>query len=267
MRKLAILAVLVLGLGAVPALAATGPQPPLTRDGTFFLRVQETSGPAEVFADLVFAERPYGMDGWDFGGRAGYGCGFAEMVDGGTATESINDPGGALTGIRASLSDDRVIARVVIERYDRGTANFKNDSLYSFISSSLKAGNDIPCLEDYPTSPDYPLGAGIATDEERSRSVIPGEPTGPPPHAIGHIIHVFQDGVEVGTVRVPHQEPNPDVWWFRGDEPGELTMWYLETDTGEYGIVARLSVVPMAPGVTATDTLVYACSPSPGGSC
>lgn len=219
--------------------AMPGPEPPVTRsrDGTFQLLVQEESGlrwGTEVFAVLKVPERPYGMDGWDWGGRAGYSCGFFELIDGGAS---------------ASLADDRVIAKVIVEKYGQG-GDGDGDGLYSYINSRFVGGGREPCSV-IGTVPGRQVISASPT--EIARSMRPGIGA---VEAMGHVVHIFQNGLLVGSLEVPHHEANEDVWWFRGDEPGELCLWYLESDTGEYGIVGRLSVVPTVSGVTASDSLV-----------
>src|SRR5262245_52653441 len=78
------------------AAALVGPDAPLTNaaDGTFSLLVQEDRNLADpnidIFYEFKMQERARGRDGWDWGGRSGYSCGFFELVDGG-ATNSLSD--------------------------------------------------------------------------------------------------------------------------------------------------------------------------------
>ena len=234
---IASLAIVTLSGSSIHALP--GPEGPRTRsrDRTFHLVIQETSGAragAEIFATLRIPERPSGQDGWDWGGRSGYSCGFFELVDG---------------GVTNSLLDDVVIAKVIVEKYDMGGESDGND-LYAYINSRFVGGGREPCSV-IGTVPGR--GAIPATPMERSRSTVPGIGA---IDAMGHVVQVFQDGALVASLELPHHESHPDAWWFRGDEAGELCLWYEEDSTDEYGIVARLSVVPTVAGVTVSDYVV-----------
>jgi hypothetical protein len=244
--KKTLLAVLACLLLAAPALAVTGPEAPgsLPSQNPMKFDFAKARGPGHiVFSRLSIPERPYGEDGFDFGGRAGYGCMFVEIVDGGAT---------------ASLSDDVVIARIAGERYE----NLVTDGpLYVFMDTPNRgAGNDVPCSNGYGD----PSPNGRASAEELSRSTSPGEPS----HAQGHIIQVWQDGVEVGRIQVPHAEiefttdgspaRGETSWWFRGDQDGEIILWYENPDLNPapYGIIARLSVVSYFPNVTFDDCVI-----------
>ena len=77
--------------------------------GAFTLIIQEESGidaGAEIFYELPFGPRT--GDGWDWGGRAGYHCGFFELVVGET-----------------------VVANVIVEKYGQGGES-DGDSLYAY---------------------------------------------------------------------------------------------------------------------------------------
>jgi hypothetical protein len=237
----------LLSMFALLSLAATGPEAPgsLPSQNPMVYDFAKARGPGHiVFSRLTIPERPYGEDGFDFGGRAGYGCMFVEIVDGGATT---------------SLSDDVVIARIVGERYE----NLGQDpDLYVYTDTPNRgAGADKPCSNGYGD----PNPTGRASAEELSRSTSPGEPS----HAEGHIIQVWQDGVEVGRIQVPHAEIEFVVeggpgrgetsWWFRGDTDGEILLWYENPDTPvphDYGIIARLSVVSYFGNVTFDDCVI-----------
>jgi hypothetical protein len=246
-KKLLIAVAACLLFASTSALAVTGPEAPHTNPGADPLKMDfnKDRGPARtVFSRISFPQRPYGEDGWDFGGRPGYGCAFMEVVDGGPT---------------ASLSDDVVIARVVGERYEN---IFENPELYLVMDTPNNgAGNDAPCSNGY-TDPN-PIGRASA--EELSRSFGgPGEPS----FAHGHIIQVWQDGVEVGRIQTPHDEIEfrPDgqpgrgetAWWFKGDEDGEIILWYENPSLtpAPYGIIGRLSVVSYFPNVTFDDCVI-----------
>jgi hypothetical protein len=240
MKRLALLfAALMLAALAVPAHAFPGPDRTPPQPTPFYLHVQK--GPAQtIFAKPAFMWRTAAApNGWDFGGRTGYACGFAEVV--------VNN---------------QVVAEVIIQKWDSGGGN-DGDALYSFINSSgwgATAG-DQACGRPrvgpggaYPGQTQLPQANAI----ELSRSVEPGMPTGPEPHATGHVVQVFSpSGAELVRVTLPHQEIDPNTWWFRGDEPGELMLWYLEPSTSEYGIVARLSCAPLVAGYSCADYLTY----------
>ena len=151
-------------------------------------------------------------------------------------------------GATNSLSDDVVIANVIVEKYDTGGEGDGNGPVRLCQLAIRRRGQGACSATDGPGK-----GAIPATSEERSRSTVPGIGA---VDVMGHVVQVFQDGALVASLELPHQESHPDAWWFRGDEPGELCLWYEEDSTGEYGIVARLSVVPMVPGVTASDYVI-----------
>lgn len=240
----AILALLMLGYGLGVITRSPAVLGPEDRPEEFTIVAREGVGQlTEHFADIgPFTARPTGLDGWDWGGRDGYNCGFVELVDGGATS---------------SLGDDTVIAKLVFESYDKASAMFPDDSLYLFIDSRGRgADHAVDVCSEIRDGP--PFDELIATETERSRSVVPGEPTAPPPHAMGHGIVIEQNEELKGYFELPHESAqNVDIWWFRGDEPGEILMWYLETDTGDYGIIGRLTAFPMAANVTVDDIQLF----------
>jgi hypothetical protein len=238
-RLIVLLGLLVVMAVTVPARGIPGPETPPPLPGQqFFIRVQQGSA-QELFDEVGFTWRASrSADGWDWGGRTGYACGFAEFV---------------LRG--------RVVAEVILQKWDQG-GSFDGDSLYSYINSrgALASGGNQPCGRRRVTANGSYDGRTLpqATAEELSRSVEPGMPTAPPPHAMGHVIELRQNGVLLADLYIPHQSVHhPDTWWFRGDQAGELMVWYLERSTGDYGIVARLSCVSLVSTVTCSDYLVY----------
>jgi hypothetical protein len=241
MKRLALLfAALMSALIAAPATAFPGPDRTPPQPTPFHLHVQK--GPAQtIFAKVPFMWRTAAApNGWDFGGRTGYACGFAELV--------VNN---------------QVVAEIIVQKWGQGGSVAQDgDSLYAYINSSgygATAG-DQPCGRPRVTANGSYTGGRLPllTETELSRSVEPGMPTGPEPHATGHVVQVFgPSGAEVVRVTLPHQEIDPNTWWFRGDESGELMLWYLEPSTGEYGIVARLSCAPLVAGYSCADYLTY----------
>ncbi len=177
--------------------------------GSFTLIIQEEAGidaGAEIFYEFPFG--PRSGDGWDWGGRAGYHCGFFELVVG-----------------------ENVVAKVIVEKYGQGGES-DGDSLYSYINSIFGGGGNEDCSV---------IGTGpgnIRPSEGEDRS-----------HRGSKISIVYQ-GTTYVLPELPYQSPyHNDAWWYAGNERGEAILWYLEDDTGEVGIVARLSVVPVVEGV------------------
>lgn len=216
-----------------------GPETPPPSPTPFYIHIQE--GPnAEIFDKVSFTWRTNAApNGWDWGGRTGYACGFGEVVVSGA-----------------------VVAEVIVQKWDQG-GDMDGDALYSYINSSGwgATGGDQPCGRPPVTSSGrYPGQSQLpqANATELSRSATPGDCLSGPPCATGHVVEVRKDGTLYGTVTLPHQSAyHPDMYWYRGDEPGELMGWYLERSTGDYGIVVRLSCAPLAPGVACSDYLTY----------
>lgn len=237
------LGALLLMLAVVgPAHAFPGPDRTPPQPTPFYLHIQE--GPAqEIFDKVAFTWRTAAApNGWDFGGRTGYSCGFGEGVD---------------------LA--KVAGELIIQKWGQGGAAARDgDSLYSYINSSgwgATAGDQACGRPRVLSSGAYPGQVQIpqANAVELSRSASPGDCLAGPPCATGHVVQLLRpDGSEVGRVTLHHQSPyHPDFYWYRGDEPGELMGWYLERSTGEYGIVARLSCVPLVAGYACADFLTY----------
>lgn len=224
------------------ASGAPGPQtPPPEEAGTRWFVLQANGpGGTPVWDRLFFTWRTSASaDGWDWGGRRGYVCGFVELVVGG-----------------------RVVAELILQQWDRGWWD-DGDGLYGFVDSggAMGWGGDEDCGRPRvaATGP-----VPSANELERSRSIEPGMPTAPLPHATGHVIEIKKQGTSMSpgallaSVSIPHASTwNADTWWFRGDEPGELMLWYRNPATGEYGIIERLSCVPLVPAVSCSDYLVY----------
>jgi hypothetical protein len=259
MKLVALGSALILATLAVgQAQAGVGPEPPQASLGNFSLTISAPPNiPVEFpgFASISFDERVFGLDGWDWGGRSGYGCGFVELVDGGPT---------------ALLSDDRVIARIIAERYAQGGSEQVPDGLYAKIDSTHVVAGREPCSEIGTTASNAVTVGASAVEQSRSFGGA-----GMPDFAHGHVLQIWQKGVEVGQITLPHEETNPiqDSWWFRGDENGEILLWYaqcpnglsctdengdgtIDAKDGDYGIVARVSIEVDAPDVTFGDCVM-----------
>jgi hypothetical protein len=113
-----------------------------------------------------------------------------------------------------------------------------------------------------------------ALEESRSYGGV-----GQPSFAHGHLLQIWQNGVEVARLQTPHTEPEfapnaePNSFWFVGDEDGELLMWYatcpnrftctdangdgtITSADGGYAIVARVKVYANVAGVTFDDCVL-----------
>jgi len=192
--------------------------------GDAILRVQEERG-GEIYDDINFGPDAT-RDGWilerpTYGGRSGYRCGFLSLRVGG-----------------------RVVAVAQAEIYDQGYLEQPENDLYSVINSPGNTAGNEPC----------PLGNNVftahlmASAAERARSDGPGD-INLAPGAMS---------VVVGTTtwRLPAIAPtvHADAQWSAGDEAGEALLWYLERDSGEYGIVARFHVAAVSTAARVVDT-------------
>lgn len=115
----AIVGVLLLALFVPQAVAAPGPD---EDPGPFTLIIQEEAGihaGAEIFYEFPFDARS--GDGWDWGGRSGYHCGFFELVVG-----------------------EQIVVNVIVEKYGQG-GDGDGDGLYAYINSIFGGGGREDC--------------------------------------------------------------------------------------------------------------------------
>lgn len=246
MKRIAAVLFALLVFGSAMARADVGPE---NEPNDYRMDVTKSHGPGHIIWSRITFPARNGGDGWDPRGRVGYKCNSVERVQNG-----------------------QVVGRIVEETYGDAAFNSADGAgpLYSYMDSpGYGTGSDGPCsaIGTGGEDPDLGLNNGDivpATAAEHARSTSFCEPS----TAHGHVITMHgPNGEAIDTPLIPHREFNlmqgdptfvgaNESCWFRGDEPGEIMLWYRNPDTLDYGIVARLSCAGLAAGWSCTDTVI-----------